>query len=447
MAHRPHVVVVGSGAAGLGAAWQLSRRCRVTLVEADDRIGGHANTQRVDTPAGPVDVDTGFIVHNRTTYPQLVRLFEELDVPTQRSDMTMSVSCAGCGLEYAGGAAAPILDAIRRRPSSFGLFREIRRFQVRASRDLETGIDPAMTLDDYATSIGMSPRARSHFLVPFTAAVWTAPPGAALDMPADSILGFCQNHGILAGPRVRWRTVTGGSTTYVQRLLGELTRRDVTVLTSAPVSRIVRDADGDHPRVRVELAAGDVIDADHVVVATHPDQALPLLDAPTRIETDVLGPWRYTSSDTVLHTDARLLPRARTARACWNYRLPSCDGHAGPPTLTYSMNRLQRFDAGGAELLVSLNSTDAIDPDSILYRVQYAHPQYDLAARAAQQRVPELHATSADTGTTYAGAWQANGFHEDAMASGIAAAEVALRVLVRHAVHPDDDVDRVGATA
>ncbi len=388
------IAVVGSGIAGLGAAYVLSRLHEVELFERDDRPGGHTNTVSV----GRHELDTGFIVHNERNYPLLTRLFRELDVETQRSEMSFSVSC-GCGVEYSG-----------RRPLRAGrLLGEIVRF-LRTARDADYD---GRTLAQFARAEGYSAGFSRHYLMPLTAAIWSTAPERALEFPAAAAIRFFDNHSMLGFRRRRWRAVTGGSRTYVDRLLE---RSGLQLRLGLGVRSLRRDPDG------VELVGADGVTRryDAVVVATHPDQALGLLADPSDEERRLLGAFRFTANDTVLHTDERFLPRREGSRSSWNYQLASCTAAAQPtkPTLTYYLNRLQDLDTP-EHFCVTLNRTNEIRHERIIERFSYEHPQVSFESLAAQGELPGLNGVRR---TAFAGAWHGHGFHEDGLAAGIRAA-------------------------
>ena len=390
------IAVIGTGIAGLGAAYALSRAHDVELFEREDRLGGHSNTVVHDGLA----LDTGFIVHNESNYPELIRLFRELEVRTQPSEMSFSVSCARHGLEYAG-----------RRPlghAPLKLVREIVRFLREAKGTMRTAGD--QTLGAYVAEHGYSNQFRDHFLVPLTAAIWSSGTGAVLEFPAGYALGFFDNHGMLGFRRKRWRTVVGGSRAYVEALLE---RSRATVHLGLPVRGVMRDDGG----VELRTADGEACRFDGVVVAVHGDQALPLLTDPSDDERRILGAFRSTASETVLHTDERLLP-ARGARASWNYRLADCGSTNGHPTITYYLNRLQRLESD-RHYCVTLNRSSEIAEESVIRRIAYEHPLYTFASLEAQAELPGLNGPRR---TAFAGAWQGFGFHEDGFASGLRAA-------------------------
>jgi predicted NAD/FAD-binding protein len=387
------VAVVGSGISGLGAAYLLARAHDVSVFERDGRAGGHANTVVHDGLA----LDTGFLVHNERNYPLLGRLLGELGVATHQSDMSFSVSCSGCGLEYSGRRPfAQPANAARR--GFLALLWEIGRW-LRTARPE----DESQSLAEYLDRHGYSPRFRRHFLVPLTSALWSTAPGRALEFPAAYAIRFFDNHGMLGFGRLRWRTVTGGSRRYVDAIAARLGHR----LRLGSGVRSVRRTPGG-----VELRVGDAVERfDRVVIATHADQALALLEDPTLDERRVLGGFAYTTNEAVLHTDSSFLPRAPRARASWNYRL----GDDGRPTVTYHLNRLQALEAE-CDYCVTLN--EDVPEEHVLERFTYEHPLYTVATLRAQAELPRL----AGGRTHYAGAHFGNGFHEDGLASGVAVA-------------------------
>jgi uncharacterized protein len=430
---RRHVAVVGSGIAGLTAAYVLQRTCDVTLYEADSRLGGHSHTHDVvdrdgfgDAPGPTLAIDSGFIVHNAVTYPTLLRLFAEIGVQTQETEMSMSVSCAGCGLEYAGARGLSGLFAQRRsllRPRYLRMLTEVPRFHRAAHRLLAqaprvTDVGPdghEQTLGEFLEEGGYSPYFVSHFITPLVAAVWSCAPATARRYPARYLFAFLANHGALSiTGSPRWRTIVGGSRTYVERLAKDLSA----VLTATPVRAVRRVSGPDGAGVEITDDSDTTTRYDGVVLATHPDQALRMLADPTPAESEILGAFAYTPNDTLLHTDTSLLPRAEAARSSWNYRMAACDDSAEQVIVTYDMTLLQRLRTRN-RYLVSLGSRGHVDPSTIVDEMVYSHPIFSPAMVAAQRRLPEL------TTSTFAlaGAWHGWGFHEDGARSGLAAAE------------------------
>jgi len=413
---RRRIAVIGSGVSGITAGYVLSHNDYVTLFEADGRLGGHADTHMVVPPAGPpTGVDTGFIVHNERTYPLLTRLFAELGVATQPGEMSMSVRCAGCGLQYAGkrglGGLTPGLR--RGRGRYLRMLAEVPRFHRAARRLLapEVAPDGEQTLGAFLDEGGFCRYFTAHFALPLVAAVWSCPPGTALRYPARYLFAFLANHGMLSvSGSPPWRTVTGGSRCYVERAAKRL--HDIRL--STPVRAVRRHSDG----VEVKDAADQTHQFDAVVIATHPDQALRLLDPPTQAERDVLGAFAYTQNPAMLHTDVTLLPDRPGIRASWNYELGGCRPGEGPaPRISYHMNRLQNLPAD-QDYIVTLGGQGVVDPATIIDQMDYAHPAYTPASVAAQRRLPELNTAV----TAFAGAYHGWGFHEDGCRSGAEAA-------------------------
>ncbi|WP_407555267.1 FAD-dependent oxidoreductase [Streptomyces sp. Pv4-95] len=413
---RRRVAVAGGGVAGLTAAYVLQRGgCEVSLYEAEERLGGHAHTHDMASDDGRVTrVDTGFIVHNERSYPMLLRLFRELGVATQNSEMSMSVRCEGCGLEYAGARGPAGLFA---RPRSalngryLRMLMEVRAFHQAARSALaEDRPRDGLTLGRFLERCGFSRYFVSHFVIPLVSAVWSCSPDTAMQYPAVYLFRFLEHHGMLSvGGSPQWKTVTGGSVEYVSRVGKQLTA----VHTAAPVRAVHRASD----RASLITEDGTERDYDAVVIAVHPDQALRLLADPTAEERQILGAFRYSRNTTLLHSDTSLLPRARGARASWNYLMASCDTSADRVQVSYDMNRLQQLSVP-EDYLVTLNATDKVAPDRVLARMVYEHPVYTPESVAAQQRLPQLNTAV----TAYAGAYHGWGFHEDGCRSGVQAA-------------------------
>ncbi|PRY37215.1 NAD(P)/FAD-dependent oxidoreductase [Umezawaea tangerina] len=412
---RRRVAVIGSGVSGLTAAYLLQRQHDVLLFEADDRLGGHAHTHELTTPDGRTTmVDSGFIVHNERTYPNLLRLFRELGVSTQDSEMSMSVRCDGCGLEYAGARKLPGLFAQPRnlaKPAYLRMLAEVTRFHRHARRLLAAPDTEDVTLGTFLAIGGYSRYFVDHFVVPVVSAVWSSGPGLSTRYPARYLFEFLANHGMLAiGGTPQWRTVVGGSRSYVERAAKGLTA----VHVSTPVRSLVRTADG--VELRDDADQRHVVDK--VVVATHPDQALRLLGDATPAERDVLGAFTYSRNETWLHNDASVLPVSSGAKASWNLLKTSCREDSGPVVVSYHMNRLMRL-VEPLDYVVTLNAADRVDERKAVAKMVYEHPVYTPESVAAQRRLPGLN-----TGVTaFAGAYHGWGFHEDGCASGVRAAE------------------------
>ncbi len=415
---------MGSGIAGLSAAWRLSRRHDVVLFEADDRLGGHTHTHEVHHEGRTYHVDTGFIVHNPGHYPRLTALFDDLGVATRPATMGFSVQRED-GLEYSASSADTLFCQRRNlaSPRFWGMLADLVRFYRQAPRLLHQP-GPGPTLGDYLAANGYGDAFRDDHLVPMASALWSSPAARILEFPVQYLVAFMANHQMLqlAG-RPQWRVVEGGSSTYVQRLRE---RWNVDVRLRCPV-RAVRRFEGG---VRLLHAAG-IEPFEHVVLACHSDQALALLaDADAR-ERAILGALEYQDNDVVLHTDAALLPRNRKAWAAWNAYVPA--DPAAPCTVSYCMNLLQGLQSH-EPFVVTLNRGHAIDPARVVKRLRYAHPVYTRASVAARARASEIQGLRR---TWFAGAYWGWGFHEDGIRSG---EEVAAAVEA-HAAH------RIGAAA
>ncbi|MEU8221027.1 FAD-dependent oxidoreductase [Kribbella sp. NPDC048915] len=405
------VAVIGAGVSGLTAAYLLDRQYNVTLFEAEGRLGGHAHTQDVTDPAGrPLAIDTGFIVHNTRTYPLLRKLFTELAVQTQPTEMSMSISDPASGLEFAGGRGVGGVFAQPRRladPRFLRLLAEVRRFHRRAAAYVaRTGDDDLTTLGEFLRAERFSADFTRLYAVPVVACVWSCGGTSALAYPARYLFRFLDHHGMLAlGGSPQWLTVTGGSRQYVDAVAAHIG----SVRSGVPVRSVRRHPDG----VTVTVADGNTMEFDRVVLATHADQALDLLADASPAEKTVLGPFEYSHNATVLHTDSSLLPATKSARASWNYVVRS-----GAPLTTYWMNKLQGLDTDET-YLVTLNGADAVDPERVIARMDYRHPIYTPQAVAAQSKLAGLNTDR----IAFAGAYHGWGFHEDGCRSGVAAAE------------------------
>jgi len=428
------IAVIGSGIAGLSCAWHLSRKHAVTLYEADARLGGHSNTVDVTVDGIAHPVDTGFLVFNERTYPNLIELFRQLDVATTPTDMSFSARVAlplGRDLEWAGTNLDSVFAQRHNllRPAFLRMLADILRFnrlatdiagaQDEASRDTAPGPAPAAptgraSLGEFLERNAFSAAFRDWYLLPMAAAIWSCPTRQMLEFPVASFVRFCHNHGLLQiADRPRWHTVVGGSREYVRKLVAGITE----VRCNEPVLQVRRT--GWNGLATVQAASGTV-GFDQVVFACHGDQALALLADADAHERAILGAVRYQANRAVLHTDAGVLPRNRRAWAAWNYvsAPASADPAVRSVCVHYLINKLQPVPFT-RPVLVSLNPADTLDPASVLAEFDYAHPVFDHAALAAQRR---LHEIQGRRGTWFCGAWTGYGFHEDGLKSGLAVA-------------------------
>lgn len=414
---RRRVAVIGAGISGLGAAHLLAASHRVTLFEAEARLGGHARTviagRRGDQP-----VDTGFIVFNHATYPRLTRLFDRLGVAVAKSDMSFGASIDGGRLEY-GLRNLRTVFAQRGNladPRFLGMLRDVLRFNARAA---------ATTRDGSETIAGMIERLRlgawfrDFYLLPLSGAIWSCPAESILDFPAEAMIRFFENHALLrSSGQHQWYTVRGGSAEYVARLEAALRRRGVEIRAATEVVSVGRRPGG----VALRARGGDRETFDEVVFACHSDQTLAMLSDATPAERAALGAIRYQPNRAVLHADERVMPKRKAVWSSWNYAGPA--GRRGDRIdLSYWMNSLQPIPKDDP-LILTLNATRPIREDLIYDETTFAHPVYDLAALRAQDRI---RAMNGDRGTWFCGAWMGNGFHEDGLASATEVAEAMAR--------------------
>ena len=406
------IAVIGAGIAGNVAAYHLAREHEVTVFEAGSHLGGHTHTHEVEQAGRRYSVDTGFIVFNDWTYPNFIRLLDELGVASQPSDMGFSVRDEKSGLEYSGSTLNTLFAQRRNlvRPSFWRMLADILRFNREAPLLLaQPGAD--VTLGDYLAQNGYSRGFVEHYVVPMGAAIWSTDPERMLGFPARYFIRFFHNHGLLSvDDRPQWRVIRGGSARYVEPLTAPFRDR---VRLRTPVQSVRRLAG----QVYVKARGLEVERFDAAFLACHSDQALAMLADATPLEREVLGAIPYQTNEAVLHTDARLMPRARRAWAAWNYHvLPEEEGRVA---LTYNMNILQSLDAP-EPFLVTLNRSDAIDPARIVKRIRYEHPLYTREGVAAQARQHEINGP---LNTYFCGAYWRFGFHEDGVVSALAALE------------------------
>lgn len=406
------IAVVGSGIAGLTAAWLLSQRHAVTLFEAADTLGGHTHTVDVVVGGSSFPVDTGFLVFNDRTYPNLCSLFDHLGVATAASEMSFSVRVDEDRLEWAGSSLATVFAQKRNlvKPEFWRMLQEILRFNRESTAAVECGMDEGETLGRFLDRGGYGRAFREWYLLPMSAAIWSCPTGSMLGFPAATFLRFCHNHGLLqVNGRPKWRTVVGGGREYVRRLAARID--DVRVGT--PVLGVRRSADA------VELRLANTSQRfDAVVLATHSDQSAVMLEDADAAERNVLDPVRYQPNRAWLHTDETLLPRARDAWSAWNYLTGPARVDGRPVSVSYLINKLQPLPVE-TPVIVTLNPVHEPRADRVIRRIDYAHPVFDPAAIEAQRRLSSIQGRRR---TWFCGAWTGYGFHEDGLRSGLAVA-------------------------
>ncbi len=407
-----NILVVGGGISGITAAYVLSRRHNVTLLERNGYLGGHTNTRVVEDPINPeLSVDTGFIVCNPRNYTNFYKFLDQLGVARQDSDMSFGFSCERTGLQYMGPSVKEFLMAPGNllNPRFLGMILEQQRFNRRALKELREGRLGEQPLGDYLRSVGASQYFFDNYLAPLIGSIWSAPDSNALEFPALSFFTFFQNHGMLElSKRPQWQTIVGGSHAYLKAFRAAF-KGDVRI--GAAAQAISRDEKG----VVVALQGGEPERYDAVVIATHADEALKLLADPSPEENAALGSWGYSRNRTVLHTDASVLGPRRRLWAAWNYRRRVNSRADSPVAITYYMNKLQRLKAQ-RDYFVTLNALEDIDPRSVLYEVDYTHPIYTPQSPLSQKAIREMNGAR---NTYFCGAYMRYGFHEDGVISAL----------------------------
>jgi predicted NAD/FAD-binding protein len=415
------IAVVGSGVAGLGAAHLLSQQHGVDLFEAEQVLGGHAHTVDIVVDETPLTADVGFMVFNHVTYPNLVGMFERFSVPEQDAEMTFSVHCDDPGVEWKGqdlntffAQRSNLVSA-----SHWGLLFDIVRLSTLADRYRDDAALRDVTLGEFLKREHFGRGFTERYVVPMVSAIWSAPPGKMLDFPAATFVRFFDNHRMLRVTDLvditegaHWRSVPGGSRRYVEKLAAEVSGD---TFTGTPVQRVTRTDDG----VVLTLPDGTARSYDQVVMATHGEPTLGLLEDPTGHEREVLGAFPYQPNRCVLHTDESFLPKRELARAAWNYYAAECRLDSTELSVTYYLNKLQRL-AVPTPVMVTVNPPHEVDPAHVLAEFAFEHPLFDQAALAAQSRIPDIQGIDR---IWYAGAWQRYGFHEDGLWSAVRVAE------------------------
>jgi len=410
-----NVAIIGSGIAGNVAAYKLRKEHDITVFEAQDYVGGHTNTVDVSEGRDSFAVDTGFIVFNDRTYPNFIQLLDEIGQDSQPSEMSFSVQAQARDFEFAGSSLDTLFAQRRNllRPSFYRMIADILRFNETMTARLDASLDETdsnTTLGQLLDEAGYSREFVHHYLIPMTAAIWSAEPVAVLDMPVPFLVRFFANHGLLQlKDRPQWRVIQGGSREYVKKLVAGHADR---VRVSSPVRSVLRNESS--VMVQTDSAGAEQFDA--VFLACHSDQALSLLADPTPLEAEVLGKIKYQKNQAILHTDVSLMPKRRKAWAAWNYHVPADE--SDHVAVTYNMNILQRLKSR-EQYCVTLNNDSHIDPSKILKRIEYEHPIFSLDMVKAQKRQSEIN----EHRTFYCGAYWQNGFHEDGVVSALNAVQ------------------------
>ena len=403
------IAIIGSGISGLTSAYLLNRKHDVTIFEANDYIGGHTHTHNIDIDGSSYSVDTGFIVYNEKTYPNFIKLLDELNIERQLSTMGFSVKSATQDYEYAGESLNTLFAKRTNifRISFWRMLYEMYHFGKKADSH-GCGLDVSMTLGDYLIDKNYSSEFINYFIIPMGAAIWSTPANRVLNMPAYFFIKFFYNHGMLEiKNRPNWWVVKNGSSEYIKKIILGFEDK---IYLSTPVHKVSRVEDG----VEIVLSKNEnTLKFDCVVFATHSDQALAILEDPSSAEKDILGSIPYQKNKVLLHTDSSVLPRRKLAWASWNYQLDS-DPNA-PVILTYNMNILQTIEANKT-FCVTLNDIDSVNENKILKKITYHHPLFTVKAIEAQKRKSEI---SGVNNTYYCGAYWRNGFHEDGVMSAL----------------------------
>lgn len=405
------IAVVGAGVAGITAAHILQRRHSVTLFEKNNYIGGHTNTVVIEKgPDAGTAVDTGFIVLNDKTYPTFHRLLSQLSVSVRKSDMSFGFHCEKSGLQYSGRNLRSLFAQKKNivNLSFLRMLYDIKRFGRIARMNLQNGMVESRSLGQYAQDGGFSKSFLHNYLIPMGAAIWSTPAREMFNFPAQTFLHFFHNHGLLSLDIPQWQTVDGGSHAYVKAFLKQFQGKTI---LNRPVQGVVRDEDA----IRITMQDGDVLGFDRVVLACHADESLQLLNDPTPNEKKLLGVWKYTKNNIVLHADSSVMPANSRAWASWNYTREWTEDGSEPLSLTYHMNRLQGLETA-ENYFVTLNRQKPIGPKSVIMQIVYTHPQYDFQSLALQKELPKLNGCN---NTFFCGSYFGYGFHEDAVKSGV----------------------------
>lgn len=409
--NRLSIAIVGSGVAGLTAAYILNKNHAITLYEKNDYIGGHTHTVVVNRdPDINVPVDTGFIVMNHRTYPLFTRLLEQLGVPLRDSNMSFGYNCELSGIQYSSAGITSFFNKIKHifNPAYYRIFSDMLKFYRIGKADLQQDALKDRTLGQYLNDNGFSKDFIDHNIIPMGSAVWSTPTDTMLDFPAATFIRFLNNHGLLSLTEApQWRTVVGGSHAYVKKILASLSGN---ALTNKPVKAVKRNDKG----VVITTEDGSTAEYDRVIIAAHADEAFKILADPSAGEKRLLGPWQYNYNRTVLHTDESVMPQNKRVWASWNFNREKT-GAGSSLCLTYYMNRLQGLETNH-QYFVTLNSSKKLDKNKIILEMDYYHPQYTTESTATQKELPGLNGVR---NTYFCGSYFGYGFHEDAVRSAI----------------------------
>ncbi|MBN9670428.1 NAD(P)/FAD-dependent oxidoreductase [Roseibium aggregatum] len=408
------IAVIGSGISGNSAAWALSDSHDVTLYEKRTRPGGHSATAEIDYDGTKVCVDTGFIVYNERNYPAFTALLDHLGVASKPSDMSFAVSADNGKLEWSGHSLNTVFAQRRNllSPRFLRMLQDIFRFNKQAVLDLRSGDLSGQTLGNYLDKERYSSGFVNDYLLAMGAAIWSTPIGEMRDYPAESFVAFFENHRLLSFDKQQWRTISGGSRSYVERLIAPLHGK-------MRLGRAVVEITRKNGKVHVTDCSGHKDVFDQVVLASHTDQSLAMLGDPSERERDILSAIRYRPNEVYLHRDEALMPRHKSVWASWNYMSDRNAGETRDVTVSYWMNRLQDIDRE-KPVFVTLNPFEPPREDRTFAKYVYDHPQFDASALAAKKRLNDIQGVN---GIWYCGAWQGNGFHEDGLVSGLAVAK------------------------
>lgn len=403
------LAIIGTGIAGMASAWLLHQRFQIQVFEQNNYIGGHTNTVFVPEGGHTIPIDTGFIVCNKENYPMLMRLFQELDVPLKKTDMSFSVQHIAQRLEYCGSSLSSLFVQKKNlfSPRYIRFLMQVNKFNKICSEVLEDASLHDLSIADYATLRGLGNDFLQWYILPMSSALWSTPFSTTMQFPVRSLVRFFHNHGLLGlDTQHQWYTVKGGSEVYKQKLIAPF-RDKITV--NRKVTQVTSLTNG----VELQFADGSKEIFDKVMIAAHADQALHMLNQPTDLQRELLAPFRYQINETVLHTDSSLMPAKKAAWSSWNYRIT--DSNADNGICTYWMNKLQQV-SDREEYFVTLNGTHSIRESSIFQKYAYEHPVFTIAAMRSQERLPELNK---EGNVFFCGSYFRNGFHEDALMSAV----------------------------